>query len=113
MPWNGGLVAINNYGFGGANAHLVIRSNPKPKHTLKMKNSLPNIVAVSGRTISAVHKFLDRIEEHENDYDLLGLVRNIHSNNINGHGYRGYQILDKTEKIQEVSQVSSEKRPIW
>lgn len=113
MPWKGGLVAINCFGFGGANVHLLLCSNSKPKIFLQPEISLPIIVGVSGRTESAVHKFLDKINENKKDDELLGLVHNIHSNNINGHGYRGFLLHDDKKIVRDVCEVSSEKRPIW
>lgn len=112
-PWNGGLIAINSFGFGGANAHLLLRSNPKPKMSKSTLNPLPNIFTASGTTESAVNKMLDKVAEHSDDQDLLALVRQIHSKNIVGHGYRGYQILNNVDTVRDVGKVSSEKRPIW
>lgn len=30
-PWNRGMVGINSFGFGGANAHVLLKSFSKPK----------------------------------------------------------------------------------
>lgn len=58
--WNGGIAAINSFGFGGANVHLILRSNPKPKST-PVKDNIPRLVAVSGRTYEAVDSFLTKV----------------------------------------------------
>lgn len=113
MPWKGGIVAINSFGFGGANAHVILRSNPKPKVIPTLESPVPKIIAVSGRTESAVHTYLDKIKQHENDDDLLAMVREIHARNVTGHSYRGYQILGCEDTIREVEEVQAEKRPIW
>jgi hypothetical protein len=60
LPWNGGLVAINSFGFGGANAHIILRSNPKPK-VPAIQDNIPRLVALSGRTEEAVNYFLDKV----------------------------------------------------
>jgi fatty acid synthase len=60
LAWNGGLVAINSFGFGGANAHIVLRSNPKPK-VPAIQDNIPRLVALSGRTEEAVNYFLDKV----------------------------------------------------
>ena len=112
MPWNGGLIAINSFGFGGANAHIVLRSNPKPKIAPMLDIHLPKIVAVSGRTEEAVKTFLDKVQENEKDDEFTSMVQDLHSINIAGHGYRGFQILGSTN-IREIDQFSGEKRPIW
>ncbi|XP_063931279.1 fatty acid synthase [Zophobas morio] len=110
-PWKGGIIGINSFGFGGANAHIILKSNPKPK-TSWPADPLPRVVGVSGRTQEAVNNFLDYIEEYGDDEEFLALVDQIHQNNINGHPYRGYAVLDDTP-IREVAEVPSEKRPIW
>jgi len=60
LPWNGGLVGINSFGFGGANAHIILRSNPKPKAPA-IQDNIPCLVTVSGRTEEAVNYFLDKV----------------------------------------------------
>lgn len=59
-PFNGGLVALNSFGFGGANAHVILRSNPKPKEG-PIQDNIPRLVAVSGRTADAVNFMLDKV----------------------------------------------------
>ncbi|KAL6440730.1 hypothetical protein ACFW04_003291 [Cataglyphis niger] len=115
MPWNGGIVGVNSFGFGGANAHIVLRSNPKPKlspvpDTIEQ---LPKLITVSGRTEEAVHTLLEKAKEHRKDDEFISLLHIIHKNNILGHKIRGYEILsiDGTREITEVT--SEEKRPIW
>lgn len=115
LPWNGGLVGINSFGFGGANAHVVLRSNPKPKlpPVLDTTELLPKLVAVSGRTKEAVHALLDKAKEHRKDDEFLSLLHAVHNNDIPGHNIRGYEILsvDDTREVTEVT--SNERRPIW
>jgi hypothetical protein len=60
LPWNGGLAAINSFGFGGANAHVVLRSNPKPKAPA-IQDNVPRLVTVSGRSEEAVNYFLNKV----------------------------------------------------
>ncbi|XP_066991506.2 fatty acid synthase [Anabrus simplex] len=112
LPWNGGLVAINSFGFGGANAHIVLRSNPKPKpHAIQ--DSIPRLVPVSGRTEEAVSSFLERVEKLERDDEFISLVQDIHKTNINGHSYRGFTLLGGENAIREIAQFSGDKRPVW
>lgn len=61
-PWKGGLVGVNSFGFGGANAHVLLKSNPKQKVNGGQANdSLPRLVYVSGRTEKAVTTILDDV----------------------------------------------------
>ncbi|KAL6267202.1 hypothetical protein P5V15_000279 [Pogonomyrmex californicus] len=115
-PWNGGLVGINSFGFGGANAHIILRSNPKPKllPLLNTTELLPRLVTVSGRTEEAVHILLDKAKEHRRDDEFLLLLHTLHNNDISGHGIRGYEILgvDDTREMTKIAK-QNEKRPIW
>lgn len=63
--WKGGYICVNSFGFGGANAHILLKSNPK----LKINNGTPNddlprLVAVSGRTEEAVKIILDDVSKY-------------------------------------------------
>lgn len=109
-PWNGGIVAINSFGFGGANAHIVLKSNPKPKTSWPI-GEVPRVVGVSGRTEEAVTNFLNKIEEYKNDEEFLALIDEVHGRNINGHSYRGYAVL-QDKAVKEVTQVQGDNRPI-
>ncbi|XP_025199126.1 fatty acid synthase-like isoform X2 [Melanaphis sacchari] len=108
--FNGNYVAINSFGFGGANAHVLLKSNPKTK-TNTIVNYVPRLITVSGRTEKAVNNMLKNIAETPLDDDFVSLLHDIHANNINGHGYRGYSILGKS--ISEVTEVKLSKRPVW
>nr|XP_033193891.1 fatty acid synthase [Bombus vancouverensis nearcticus] len=112
MPWKGGLVAVNSFGFGGANAHILLRSNPKPKLSPVLDNKVPKLVTVSGRTSEAVNLLLDKAKEYEKDDEFIALLHDIHANNVAGHLYRGYSIMGNVS-TREVDSYVNEKRPIW
>ncbi|KAJ8915050.1 hypothetical protein NQ315_016025, partial [Exocentrus adspersus] len=110
LPFDGGMVAVNSFGFGGANAHVVLKPNPKPK---RESNERPKhrLVQVSGRTEEAVNHLLDEIEKNCDDEEFLALVDEIHKMNIDGHYFRGYVVLGQSPK-REISKYSK-RRPIW
>lgn len=113
MPWKGGLVAVNSFGFGGANAHILLRSNPKPKLSPVLDSKIPKLVAVSGRTEEAVQVLLDKAKEYEKDDEFIALLHDTYTMNIVGHLHRGYSVLGMAG-AEETSPVgTSEKRPIW
>lgn len=58
--YSGGYVALNSFGFGGANAHVLLKSNPKPK-TTPILNNVPRVIAISGRTEEAVNNMLKNV----------------------------------------------------
>ena len=112
MEWNGGIVGLNSFGFGGANAHVILKSNPKPK-PISSIDDLPRLVVCSGRTEDAVQKLLEDIEIHKADEEYLGLINEIHSKNIPMHYFRGYTVVGAEDTLREVSEYRDEKRPIW
>lgn len=113
MPWKGGLVAVNSFGFGGANAHVLLRSNPKPKLSPVLDSKIPKLITASGRTEEAVQVILDKAKEYEKDDEFTALLHDTYALNIPGHLYRGYSVLG-TAGAEETNQINaSEKRPIW
>lgn len=58
-PWEGGYTGINSFGFGGANCHIILKSNSKKKlNNGAPSDDLPRLVTVSGRTEESVKVFL-------------------------------------------------------
>jgi len=67
IKWEGGYVAVNSFGFGGANCHILLKSNPKQKiKNGAPRDDLPRLVAVSGRTEEAVKIILDNVSKYYN-----------------------------------------------
>ncbi|KAK0072351.1 hypothetical protein PV326_000156, partial [Microctonus aethiopoides] len=117
-PWAGGLIGISSFGFGGANAHVLLKSNPKEKiNHGAPKDDLPRLVAVSGRTEEAVDTILHDIESRPLDIEYVKLLHDIHIFDIPGHLYRGYIIsgndISPEKRIREISHYPGAKRPVW
>ncbi|XP_046415450.1 fatty acid synthase-like isoform X1 [Neodiprion fabricii] len=117
-PWNGGYVGVSSFGFGGCNAHVLLKSNPKEKVNNGVPNDdMPRLVVVSGCTEEAVTTLLDDLGIRPVDVEYVNLFHNIFTEEIPGHFYRGYTVLPPrgiSENIKRsVQYYSSEKRPIW
>ncbi|XP_023313671.1 fatty acid synthase-like [Trichogramma pretiosum] len=116
--WKARYAGISAFGFGGANAHVLLKSNPKLKvNRGAPRDDLPRLVAITGRTEEAVDVILKDLESKPVDVEYVRLLHDIHSDEINGNLYRGYTILPAkgvTEKpIREIQAAAGSKRPIW
>lgn len=76
--WEGGYIGINSFGFGGANCHILLKSNLKEKINNGAPNDdLPRLVIISGRTKEAVKIILDDVSRYYNYNVLFYLVSGI------------------------------------
>lgn len=82
-------MGVNSFGFGGANAHAILKPHTKEK-TSNYRRPKHRLVNVSGRTEEAVIHFLDEVSANQDDPDFLALVDEIHKSNVKGHMYRGF-----------------------
>jgi fatty acid synthase len=59
VPWTGNLAGISSLGFGGTNAHIILKRNQKKKVNSGVPaDSIPHLVVASGRTEEAVDVIL-------------------------------------------------------
>ncbi|XP_071581800.1 fatty acid synthase-like [Temnothorax nylanderi] len=114
--WEGGYVGINSFGFGGANGHILLKSNPKQKiNNGPLNDDLPRLVAVSGRTEEAVKSILDDVRNRPIDAEFISLLHHIHNDDIEGHPYRGYMITGSKishNTINKIEHTPYIRRPI-
>lgn len=64
-PCQGEFFAVNSYGFGGANGHVLLSPHKKEKKSLDFKTSdqLPRLIIISGRTEEAVNVIMNDVSE--------------------------------------------------
>ncbi|CAH0560904.1 unnamed protein product [Brassicogethes aeneus] len=109
LPYENGLLALNSFGYGGANAHLILKPHLRRNISLPIN---PSIVHVSGRTEESVRILLYKILENKSDPAFISLINQVFKKPIKNHDYRGFQVLSDTESRQ-ISHFNLEKRPIW
>ncbi|XP_063382180.1 fatty acid synthase-like [Cydia fagiglandana] len=114
-PWQGGLVAVNSFGFGGANAHVILEGGRGDRPPLAGYLA-PRLVLASGRTEEAVNQLLQLAALHPRDSELHALLDVVHARTIPGHPHCGYVVLDPergTPPVQEVLENEGDLRPVW
>ncbi|KFB44202.1 fatty acid synthase S-acetyltransferase [Anopheles sinensis] len=93
-PLGGPLVAVNSFGFGGANAHALLHASTKRKALIDIpSDDLPRLVVWSGRTVDAVDYFLDGLGRQKFDIELYALTHNIQRKPLAKMAARGYSIF--------------------
>nr|XP_019551378.2 fatty acid synthase-like [Aedes albopictus] len=95
-PLEGPLIAINSFGFGGANAHMLIQRNTKDKIGYGVPDDdLPRLITWSSRTKEAIEYMFEDIATRPLDADFVALLHNVQRTRTPGHRYRGFAIFDK------------------
>ncbi|KAF9819194.1 hypothetical protein SFRURICE_010532, partial [Spodoptera frugiperda] len=118
-PWGRGMSGVNSFGFGGANAHALLKDVARAKINNGIpSDDLPRLACVSGRTELAVARILNDLESRTVDVDLIRLLHAIHADDIAGHGFRGYTFLGSTptksvQLAREIQYFSGVRRPVW
>ncbi|KAI1278799.1 Fatty acid synthase [Halotydeus destructor] len=102
-PFNGSIIPVNCFGFGGANVHVVIQSCDRPLavDSHQLVHSFPRLVQVCGQTRESVDYVFKYIEEHESKMsrEFLSLV-NDYSKLKPEEGrmqFRGFMIIEENE----------------
>jgi len=116
LPVRGGNVAINSFGFGGSNVHVVLRPNLRRPSPATPCVTLPRLLRASGRTLEAVHCLLEQGHQHRQDLAFVSMLNDIAATPPTAMPFRGYAVLGGEEgglEAQEAQPPPAGQRPLW
>ncbi|XP_036924219.1 fatty acid synthase [Sturnira hondurensis] len=113
LPVRGGDVAINSFGFGGSNVHVVLRPNLRPPPSPAPHAALPRLLLASGRTLEAVQALLEQGQQHSQNLTFVSMLNEIAATPVTSMPFRGYAVLGSRERSQDGQQVAPGQRPLW
>lgn len=90
------LFAINSMGFGGSNAHVVLKAHTIAKR--ERENESERLLCVSGRTNCAVREILESITSRSLDVELIALLNDLYKWQTPLHRYKGTLILSRSHE---------------
>lgn len=97
-------VGVNSFGFGGANAHILLKQYEKEKKSVGLpEESLPTLFIWSGRTKEAVARVFREVESKPLDPEYIALIHNAQLGGVPGMVFRGYNLLQGTGKNIPIS----------
>lgn len=92
----GTIVATTTLGMPSSIGHVVLKQNPKTKLYPQLGPS-QRLIVLSSRTEKGISDIVDKIKSLPRDDEYLGLIQNAFSENITGHFYRGYAIVNSED----------------
>lgn len=111
-PTKGHLVGINSFGFGGSNAHIILRPNSK-RLPLPETPHLPQLVQFCGRTQEAVETLIEQTRNFQEHKAFVSMLNDISGMAVSSMSYRGYTLIGSENDVKEVQNAQSSGRPLW
>nr|XP_020670313.1 fatty acid synthase isoform X1 [Pogona vitticeps]XP_020670321.1 fatty acid synthase isoform X2 [Pogona vitticeps] len=111
-PTKGHLVGINSFGFGGSNAHIILRPNSK-RSPLPETPHLPQLVQFCGRTQEAVETLIEKTRNLQGHAAFVSMLNDISGVAVSSMPYRGYTLIGSENDVKEVEKAQSSGRPLW
>lgn len=105
IPFDGDLIGVNSFGFGGCNVHCVLKANDKAMETTEKELTffgLPRLVTACGRTKQAVEYIFNWLERNPDRITngFLGLLNDYSKTDpSSGMWIRGYSFMTVNDQI--------------
>ncbi|XP_074648828.1 fatty acid synthase-like isoform X2 [Tubulanus polymorphus] len=112
-PFNGRLVGINSFGFGGSNVHVVIKAPPVKSSVKHGGVDMMRPFMFASRTPEGLEETFAAVREHEHNVELHALMSENSLAPTSTYPYRGFTLLNSKEQVQDIEKCGNEKRPVW
>jgi len=116
MPWDGGYVGINSFGFGGSNVHVLLKTPDTVTHTptAHAATMSARLVTCAGRTKEGVEATLAEASQHPTDIEMQCLLQSsVGELSTVTHPYRGAALVNTAASRQTVEVHSLIYSPLW
>ncbi|RUS90834.1 hypothetical protein EGW08_001453, partial [Elysia chlorotica] len=111
--WDGGLVAMNSFGFGGANVHAIYKSNEKELKEPHPASDKPRLFTYAARTEAGVKAVLQEARKNASSVEFQALLEASANMPTNSMAYRGSTVLNASSDFEEIQKCGPDPRPIW
>ena len=91
------LLAINSFGFGGANVHAVLEANAHREATENVSRTEARLAFACARTADGCENILQHLKASETNIELQGLMSDNSLHPSHTHPYRGFTMLNSPE----------------
>ena len=91
------LLAINSFGFGGANVHAVLEANANRQKTNPSSHAAGRLAFVCARTADGCAHILKHLQSAENSIELQALMNDNTFHPSHTHPYRGFTMLNSPD----------------
>ncbi|GFS17754.1 fatty acid synthase-like [Elysia marginata] len=112
-PWEGGLVALNSFGMGGSNGHIVLRSYDEKKLDDHPASEKPRLFVYSARTEDGLKNILKEAHKHSSDVEFHALCQISANAQLGSMPFRGATLLNAEKEFTEIQKVASKPRELW
>ncbi|GFO07685.1 fatty acid synthase [Plakobranchus ocellatus] len=112
-PWLGGYIAINSFGMGGSNAHILFKSPDIPRRELHPSSNKPRLFTYCARTEQGLRAILAEAHKHSSNVEFHALCQESANMPLGSMPYRGATILNGQQKFEVVEKCTSRAREVW
>lgn len=91
------FLAINSFGFGGANVHAVLQANHTRTESENASRNEVRLALTCARTAEGCEHILKRLQESGKNIELQALVNENACHPSHTHPYRGFTLLNSSE----------------